>query len=142
MRKKKIILLALLTASLSVCAQNRIKYAYDEAGNRVKREIVITRGTLVPRKDTERDESYYDAIGDRIVKLHSNHNGVIKLSVLHMLPTDEGGIVVYSIKGMEVLNQPLSDTETVVDISDKPTGIYILRVTVNGIHTTWKITKK
>jgi hypothetical protein len=49
---------------------------------------------------------------------------------------------VYTLKGTEVLNQPLTDAETMVDISDKRSGVYILKVTVNGVATTWKVTKK
>ena len=71
-----------------------------------------------------------------------NEVGVVKVSVQDIKPTDKGHIEVYTLKGTEVLNQPLTDAETMVDISDKRSGVYILKVTVNGVATTWKVTKK
>ena len=41
--KTKILLLLLLSCSLGMYAQNKLGYTYDDAGNRVKREIVMSR---------------------------------------------------------------------------------------------------
>lgn len=138
--KRTAFLLTVLFASLLLNAQNRVKFAYDQAGNRVKREIVITRAHS-PQKSTSKDKSYYDNIGEHTVKISYN-NGVIKVMALQMLSTDEGDIAVYSINGSKVFNSTFSSAETLVDISDKPQGVYILKVTINGVDSTWKVTKK
>lgn len=139
---KQVFLLAFMATSLSAIAQGKVGFAYDEAGNRVKREIVITRSVNAEDESPKKSESYYDALGDRIVKISPNSSGVINVSVLHMLPTDDGGIGVYAVSGTEVLKQRVTSAETVVDISNQPHGVYILRVIINGTSTTWKITKK
>lgn len=134
---------AFLMATLSVNAQsNKIGYAYDEAGNRVKRELVIPRSAKSPSKSPSSGKSYYDSFGDRIVKIVPNETGIVKVSVQNMQPADNGDVAVYSLKGTEVLRQALSVAEALVDISENPKGVYILKVTVNGKTTAWKITKK
>jgi len=142
METRQVFLSALFMATLSLNAQNRVGFAYDEAGNRVKRELVIQHNANAPKKSPSNKPSYYDVLGDRIIKIMPNEVGVVKVSVQDIKATDKGHIEVYTLKGTEVLNQPLTDAETMVDISDKRSGVYILKVTVNGVATTWKVTKK
>lgn len=143
MRKKRIVFLsAVLAVFVAMNAQNRVQFAYDQAGNRVKRELVITHNARSAKKAATREEAYFEDLGERTVKISSNGSGIIKITVLHMHTEDEGNVEVYSLSGSEVLNLSLSSIETLVDISDKPKGVYILKVTLNGKVTTWKITKK
>ena len=143
MRKKRFVFLsAVLAVFVAMNAQNRVQFAYDQAGNRVKRELVITHNARSAKKAATRDEAYFEDLGERTVKISSNGSGIIKITVLHMHTEDEGNVEVYSLGGSEVLNRSLSSAETLVDISDKPKGVYILKVTLNGKVTTWKITKK
>lgn len=143
MRKKRIVFLsAILAVFVAMNAQNRVQFAYDQAGNRVKRELVITHNARSAKKAASREEAYFEDLGERTVKISSNGTGIIKITVLHMHTEDEGNVEVYSLGGSEVLNRSLSSIETLVDISDKPKGVYILKVTFNGKVTTWKITKK
>ena len=143
MRKKRFVFLsAVLAVFVAMNAQNRVQFAYDQAGNRVKRELVITHNARSAKKAATREEAYFEDLGERTVKISSNGSGIIKITVLHMHTEDEGNVAVYSLGGSEVLNRSLSSAETLVDISDKPKGVYILKVTLNGKVTTWKITKK
>ena len=143
MRKKRIVFLsAILSVFIGLNAQNKVQFAYDQAGNRVKRELVITHNARSAKKAASREEAYFEDLGERTVKISSNGSGIIKITVLHMHTEDEGNVEVYSLSGSEVLNLSLSSIETLVDISDKPKGVYILKVTLNGKVTTWKITKK
>lgn len=54
--KAKFLLFSLLS-SLGLNAQTKITFAYDEAGNRVKREIVLTQAQS---KQAQRAASYFD----------------------------------------------------------------------------------
>ncbi len=56
---KKILMVAVLyTSALSLSAQNKIRYSYDAAGNRIKREIVIEpqKAPENSQKSTERSQ--------------------------------------------------------------------------------------
>ena len=41
--KTKVLLLSLLSCSLGMYAQNKIGFGYDAAGNRIKREIIMSQ---------------------------------------------------------------------------------------------------
>lgn len=73
-----------LISILPAIAQGRVSFAYDEAGNRVKREIVISPRSRAMENSENKDESYYDALGDRMIKIARNRSGVIKVTILNM----------------------------------------------------------
>lgn len=51
MRKKRFVFLsAVLAVFVAMNAQNRVQFAYDQAGNRVKRELVITHNARSAKK--------------------------------------------------------------------------------------------
>lgn len=138
---KLLFLFICLISILPTIAQGRISFAYDETGNRVKREIIITQKSRAMEKPEDKDESYYDALGDRMIKIARNGSGVIKVTVINMASDDECYIDVCSIDGMQVFIETHGGAETIIDISNRPDGIYILRVVVNETQTIWKITK-
>lgn len=127
--------------SVVITDAQRISYAYDADGNRIKRELVIPRTVNAGGRASENIESYYDPMGEHTVKFEATANGKINISVINFSEQDNGTIDVYSVNGMVLLSSDISDTLTVIDISSQPHGVYILRVTVNGEQTTWKITK-
>ncbi len=43
----------------SLNAQNEVRFAYDEAGNRVKRELVIARSRS-PKRSFSKENVYYE----------------------------------------------------------------------------------
>lgn len=137
-----IILAVYFITSLSAIAQNRVSFAYDEAGNRVRREIIINRGSRAMDKSEDTGESYYDVLGDRTINVIQNKSGIVKVSILNMDSDDECYIDVCSIDGMQVFIETHGGAETIIDLSDRPKGVYILRVVVNGKQTIWKITKQ
>jgi len=126
---------------LSSVAQNKVSFAYDETGNRVKREFSISRQGKAASRSTD-DTTYYDAVGDCTVKISHDSSGLINVSIIDIGKEDKASIDVYTLGGMLVFTQGTPDALTVVDISNQPYGIYILKVVVNGIQTVWKITKK
>lgn len=141
MYKKTVLSLSIaLMSCVSLNAQNKVCFAYDEAGNRVKRELVIARSRS-PKKSSSKENVYYDELGGETVRISSNNTGTIIITVLRMQSADEGNVEVYTLGGEKVLSCSLS-SETVVDINDRSHGVYILKVTLNGLVTTWKITKK
>lgn len=136
------LILFLMSANTLVYAQNRVNYAYDEAGNRVKREIVIVQGAKASDKISSKSNSFHDMLGERSIKITPNTSGLINVQVLRLLPTDDGIISVCSISGAEIFRQRIVNSENTIDIRNFPHDVYMLSIIVNGIPTTWKITKK
>ena len=128
-------------SSLSVFSQERIRYAYDQAGNRVKREIVLNIAPKSARQAPNPEAVFYDVLDGETVKISPNPSGIIRVSIPGM-KTESGSVVeVYTAGGISVLKKHFSGMETEVDISNRPQGVYLLRVTVCEKSITWKIIK-
>lgn len=133
--KTKFLITAALFIALGAAGAPRIGYAYDQAGNRVKRELVI------PRQAAPRATEYTDPLGDRTVRFSVETDGVVTVSVEGLVDEDECLIDLFSFTG-ELLESTRPRTEsTDIDLSGHPAGIYVLKVTVNGNATSWKINK-
>lgn len=138
--KRKTTALGLLLAILP-CQSfgQKVSYAYDAAGNRVKREIVLqTRAA----EDKSTNESYSEMLDDRGIRIYPNPTeGQLTVEV-----TGEGTCQfdIYNISGQQVLTTQSSSSRVSLDISSQPNGLYILRIiTGEGGHSTaWKIIKK
>lgn len=138
--KKKITLLGILLSTIfcSSSGQN-VSYAYDAAGNRVKREIVLqTRAA----EDKSTNESYSEMLEDRGIRIYPNPTeGQLTVEI-----TGDGAcrFDIYNISGQQVLTTNSGPGRVALDISSQPKGLYILRVTTEngGDSSTWKIVKK
>ncbi|MCM1052341.1 MAG: hypothetical protein NC349_10300 [Paenibacillus sp.] len=138
MKGIKATLLILIIIGLCSHAQ-KISFAYDAIGNRVRRELVMSQ----PAKSNanNKGDSYYDLLGDRTIQLIHTPEGLIKIYIPDFDENDNAYIDVNSISGVLVFVCDIKDTLTVIDLNGQPDDIYILRVVINGNHTTWKITK-
>lgn len=137
--KKKTIALGLLLATFPCLSSGQnVSYAYDEAGNRVKREIVLQ--TRAAEKST--NESYSEMLNDRDIRIYPNPTeGQLTVEI-----TGDGAcrFDIYNISGQQVLTTNSGPGRVVLDISSQPKGFYILRITTgnDGDPSTWKIVKK
>lgn len=125
--KKKITLLGILLSTIfcSSFGQN-VSYAYDEAGNRVKREIVLQ--TRAAEEST--NESYSEMLNDRGIRIYPNPTeGQLTVEI-----TGDGAcrFDIYNISGQQVLTTNSGPGRVVLDISSQPKGLYILRVTTEN----------
>jgi hypothetical protein len=141
MKNLYLLLLALLPTS--VMAQNKIAYSYDEAGNRVKREIVMTVQKS-RSKNAMSDSSYYsDMVNSHSIKIYPNPTeGRLNISINADMTKSSCKLEIYSILGARILVQNIASDNTAIDISNQPNGIYLLSITINKETTTWKIIKK
>lgn len=137
----KILLLFAVIMGTFCCEAQRVAFAYDETGNRVKREIFIPAPSKAKGKFMEVGDSYYDMLGDRTVKISQDTYGVIKVSILEFVDGDNCTVDVYTLNGLTIFSGSINECVTIINISEQPDGIYILKVMVNGNQTTWKLNK-
>lgn len=122
----------------TILGQN-IRYTYDAAGNRVKREIVLAFNS--PKKVA--DTNYEELISDKNVKIYPNsEEGTIRVEIDGLTENDEYSIQVFDISGRVVTSPISSDQPIIIDISSAPMGVYILAININGELSSWKITKQ
>jgi len=118
-----------------------VRYSYDAAGNRVRREIVMSSA---PSMSPKKSNSYTDKLSnDYKVKLYpSAQNGTIRVEIISATGMNDGTVEVFSTSGMRVLTCTINDGMAVVDLNNRRSGVYILHICVNGKETDWKIVKQ
>ena len=144
--KKKLILLLVCLFPCITFAQS-IKYSYDNAGNRIKREIVIiTRSSYEDHEkleDLSPAECFSDKLSEKDIRIHTDQvNGRLRIEIIDYDNADECSLQVFSISGHQVFSTHVTSSFTEVDINYWTNGIFFLYISLNGKETTWKIIKK
>ncbi len=132
----------IITPTLYFYGQNKIRYAYDGAGNRIKREIVLakTRSMEIDRKIEPLSES----IGKRTINIYPNPTrGELSVSISEVENSPVTGYVsLFNISGKMIFRSSLKPVKTDLNIESEPDGIYLMQIEIDGKTSTWKIIKK
>ena len=119
---------------------NPVRYSYDAAGNRVKREIVISSS---PAQGRQRTQTFTDDLSDDYkVKLTNRNDGTILVGIVSAVGNMNGSVEVYNTSGMRLFTTDVADGQALVSLAGHPSGVYILKIDINGKQTSWKITKQ
>lgn len=132
----------LLTISfVSIQGQNSISYAYDAAGNRVKREIVLTTKSLVQKG---LPEIFTEEVAKRNIKIYPNPtDGFLKVEIENLDGIKNCTITISAMTtGKYVYKKKVIQNATDIDISNEPFGVYVMLIDIDGEYTSWKIMKK
>ncbi len=131
----------MLILSLNHGYGQRVQFSYDEAGNRIKRELVSIQE--VNRQD-KKIQKFLTGNGlDRDITIETDkYSNMIHINAKGLTLQEEYNIAMYSIAGYLVLESQLTSAGYAeVDISHLPKGVYVLVVTNGTESKAWKITK-
>ncbi len=138
---KRLGLFIMLILSLNHGYGQRVQFTYDEAGNRIKRELVSIQE--VNRQD-KKIQKFLTGNGlDRDITIETDkYSNMIHINAKGLTLQEEYNIAMYSIAGYLVLESQLTSAGYAeVDISHLPKGVYVLVVTNGTESKAWKITK-
>ena len=122
-----------------LCAQT-VTYTYDNAGNRIRREIVMQQNAPAKRA---LPSTFSDIFEEKTVHIYPNPtSGVLKVSVSGYESTDNIRYSILNVAGQQIVDATGSSATTTLNISSQPNGVYLLHIVVNGQERTWKIIKK
>ena len=142
---KRIVAIFLLFVVLSMWAaadayaQNKIKYTYDSAGNRLSRQkeiVVQTRGVL---SDDEGEPSIYET---KVTIYPNPTRGMLKVDISGVEKFENARISLYDLTGTLLQQWGSISQSNAVDISDRTPGMYIMQIVYNGNTSSWKIIKE
>lgn len=129
-------------AGLDICAQ-RIKYTYDNAGNRLTRQkeiVVQTRGAL---SDEEEPSVYEEELSETKVTIYPNPTrGMLKVDILGVEKFENARISLYDLTGKLLQQWAGISQSNEIDLSERTPGMYIMQVAYNGKISSWKIIKE
>ena len=141
---KKIIVFTLtLLCALTAKAQQQLSYAYDAAGNRVSRTIVLdTRSTSVSVNESD-SVFFEEMLAEKQIKIYPNPvESVLTLFVSDYTSSMEGEFSLFDMGGMMLARRRITAETTYVEMSRYSKGIYVLHIQLNGQPTSWKVIKK
>ena len=125
-----------------------ISYAYDNAGNRISRTIVLSTSSQGVKKAQD-PIPVEDQLGERKIIVYPNPTKgelAVEITGGNEKPVSEGGdeirIILYSAEGTQLQSTPAITGKTPVNLSTYPTGWYILRVLAGEKATEFKIIKQ
>lgn len=138
---KQILLSLLLSSSISANAQGQMAFSYDSAGNRVSRVVVLDKSSAKSRQ-AKPIQSFFDERGGKQVKVCPNSStGHVLVEMLGKFDNDVK-LSVFNTSGMQLYSQVFKNDRMDVDLSNNPSGIYILTIEIDGERQSWKILKK
>lgn len=137
----KILLLIFLTMPLYMIGQNKIKYSYDDAGNKIKREIVLS--SLKSAISSDQITSFIEEVADQKIIIYPNPTkGQLTIEITDPENTVTGNLTIFNLRGQVIAKEQISSTRTSIDISTEPRGAYILHININEETSAWKIIKE
>ena len=153
--KNIIIIILLQFFVLTVYSQatdNTIVYSYDNAGNRIKREILLVVENRIASVKTDTTKSNLskpkqEIINDKIagfdITIYPNPTeGRLSLNVSNLPQSNDNAVKVYDLFGKQLYNELIGSETTELDLSMQPAGSYIMRVIIADKTAVWKIIKK
>ena len=138
--KKKLATLLIWAMPYAASAQS-VKYSYDNAGNRIKREIVMK--TKSSYEEASTTECFSEMLLEKNIRIYPNPTkGRLKVEIAGYENSDRCILRIFNASGQQILSTHATSSWTELDISSRTNGIYILYISLNNKETTWKIINK
>lgn len=133
-----LLLICILIPALSYAQE--ISYTYDNAGNRIKREIVMDPQNIKSRSS---EESFQESLSSQSVKIYPNPTiGHLKIEFSNYSEDSNYILDLFNTQGQSLYHFQPRSSITEIDITDRQAGLYILKITIDSNESTWKIIKK
>lgn len=137
---KRLIIVTFTIFVPHLLAAQTISYGYDNAGNRVRREIVMQTRALL--KEEAMPKLSEEIFGRKITISPNPTEGILIVEIGNFESIYNCKLEIYQISGSKLLSTQVPKKMTTLDISSYTNGMYILAITINGDTATWKIIKK
>lgn len=130
-------------------------YSYDAAGNRISAKVVVISTTKLlsrPQNHDSLDDDIVlqeyeipieDVVAEASIKIYPNPTkGMLRVDIGNADFTKQCQIDVYDGVGRMVAEETNLSESNMIDLSDKPSGTYIMHITLGNETTTWQIIKE
>lgn len=135
-------LLFFLFCSTPLLFSQNIAYRYDASGNRIER-VIIFRAQAKSKEEKVEETSIKDAVAEHKITIYPNPTkGLLSVEVSEYSDTTKTEYSLSNISGNTLLRQKGVSSLTSFDLTQYPSGIYLLLININGKQTAWKILKE
>jgi len=124
----------------------QVNFGYDAAGNRVNRVIDLSfRSQKAEEKVEEetKEKVHSEVLKDFSINIYPNPTkGDLTVEIQNLPEGKTANLRLYNMSGSLILQKTdISDKEH-INISNQPSGIYIMRISAGDSSTEWKIVKQ
>lgn len=145
-----LLFLFLSLISMTGSSQNIVSYAYDNAGNRISRQVVVYTTTLKHAKENTEDPApVEEQLGERKIMVYPNPTkGALAVEITGgndkpvLAGGDEIRILLFSAQGIQLQNMKAETGKNPINMLSYPTGWYVLRIQAGDEVTEFKIVKQ
>lgn len=149
MLNKPCILIALLSLNLIALSGQAIHFNYDESGNRVKRYIVLGKGsssgdeTSKKYEESNKSVEFVDKLEELTIKIYPNPTrGQLSVEINGLGIDETVDYQLFSQSGILLGTNKKNGFYFTIDMGQYPGGLYILRLMIEGKISQWKILKE
>lgn len=140
---RRILPFILLLLALTAKAQQKLSYAYDGAGNRIERTIVMALSSADSADGTWNALFFEEQIAGKQLKIYPNP---VREQIAIQIPgyeySSQGEFVLLDISGSMLHRGAIDSEVTLVNMSRFATGTYVLHIIDGDERTVWKIIKQ
>ena len=140
-----LIFLFFLCCSLSAFSQYRTEFAYDYAGNRISRKVIVLSNSpsMAPPASDVTSPLQEDFSACRITVYPNPTKGVVKVSLSNGNDDCPRRFDVYGPGGQQLFTENhTGNGEVTIDLSSRPEGVYILSIRSAEDEHQYKIIKQ
>ncbi len=136
---KKIFFLAFsLFCILTTKGQQQLAYAYDAAGNRISRSIVVG----AHNSDGNTPRTYIEHIDGRQLAINAgSEQQQLTIAVEEYDSSLKGEYSILDRNGTQLANEQLASGIILVELEGLPSGSYFLNILLNGHLSRWELVK-
>lgn len=135
--KKRLLAVFSLLAICKLGHSQTIVYSYDEAGNRIRKEVKkTTRGI---------SDDFFDESDENVVEKNltiKEKGGRITILTRELDPDNPYEVSLYSSNGIQYYSNTIDKNSTTISLLDYPIGTYILTIKYKEETTTYKFARK
>lgn len=135
-----------LLLGFGVLKGQSVHFAYDNAGNRISREIVLdpeNKQLINENLQSEANINNSLLLQDYLIKIYPNPTqGSLNLIIKDDLGGSFASILVIDMNGKKLFETETSSMESIVDLSKQTKGVYVLQVKIGDKTSEWKIVKE
>lgn len=132
--KKTLLLLSYFCFISNIYGQKVIQYNYDNSGNRIKREIVVTQNAVIDKLS--------ETLSEHEIQIYTNPDkDSLSINISNIDGSNKTFLTLYNASGTILKNYIIKSTQSNIDISNKMNDIYLMKITIDEEEIIWKIIK-
>ena len=143
----KTILLLAVTLLITVPGFSQTKeysYSYDDSGNRIQRKCIELKSGSISRNNhgEQIKKEFEDLVNGQEIKIYPNPTkGMLKIEIPD-LKENNARLMVFNNQGQLIKEIKVNSNFSEINLSNHPSGMYILKILIGQNSSEWKIIKE